>query len=100
MGADQERLGKAERAWEEVSTMKREEIRERYQGEWVLIKFGSMADLDEDLLVIEGEVVAHARSWQEIQRADEQASRPGNYTVEFMGDHPPNELDEDIVIVL
>ena len=80
--------------------MKMEEIRERYKGEWVLIKFGSLADLTEDLYVIEGEVVAHARTWKDIKRAEAQASRPGNYTVEYMGENPPDDLDEDIVIVL
>lgn len=81
--------------------MKIEEIRERYKGEWVLIKFGSMADLTEDLYVIEGEVVAHARSWKEIKRAEAQVGS-GNYTVEFMGETPPEDedFDKDTVIIL
>lgn len=84
--------------------MKKEEMRERYKGEWVLISFGSMADLTEELYVIEGEVVAHARTWREIQRAESQAPL-ANYAVEYMsetpGEDPPDDdLDEDIEIVL
>lgn len=84
--------------------MTKEEMRERYKGEWLLISFRSMADLTEDLFVIEGEVVAHARTWGEIQRAERKAP-PANYAVEYMGEAdgeepPDDELDEDIVIVL
>ena len=66
------------------------EIRERYEGEWVLIKFGSMADLTEELEVIEGEVVAHAPSCDEIYRIERHLG-PGNYTLEFLGDFPEDE---------
>jgi hypothetical protein len=80
--------------------MKMLEIREQYKGEWVLIRFGSMADLDENLEVINGEVVAHARSWKEIDRYREQAG-PGNYTVEFLGKDPKFEdLDADTEVIL
>jgi hypothetical protein len=77
------------------------EIRERYQGEWVLIRFGSLADLDENLAVIEGEVVAHAPTREEVERAEEQAG-PGNYAVEFMGEISPEDaaLGEDIGFML
>jgi hypothetical protein len=70
--------------------MKIAEIREQYAGEWVLIKFGSMADLDENLAVIDGEVVAHALNREDIDRAEEQAG-PGNYAVEFLGEFPEDE---------
>jgi hypothetical protein len=70
--------------------MKIAEIREQYAGEWVLIKFGSMADLDENLAVIDGEVVAHALKREDIDRAEEQAG-PGNYAVEFLGEFPEDE---------
>jgi hypothetical protein len=80
--------------------MKMAEIRERYQGEWVLIKFGSMADLDENLEVIDGEVVAHAHTWKEIDRCRGQFG-PGNYTVEFLGETPVFEdIDEDTGFIL
>lgn len=80
--------------------MKMAEIRERYQGEWVLIKFGSMADLDENLEVINGEVVAHARTWKEIDRSRKQVG-PGSYTMEFLGETPEFEdIDEDTGFVL
>jgi hypothetical protein len=76
--------------------MKMAEIREQYKGEWVLIKFGSMADLTEELEVIEGEVVAHALSRDEIYRVERQVG-PGNYALEFLGDFPE---DEDIGYIL
>jgi hypothetical protein len=80
--------------------MKMAEIRERYAGEWVLIKFSSMVDLDDNLGVIDGEVVAHARTWKEINRCREQLG-PGNYTVEFLGETPEFEgIDEDSEFVL
>ena len=70
--------------------MKMAEIREQYEGEWVLIKFGSMADLTEELEVIEGEVVAHAPSRDEIYRIERHLG-PGNYTLEFLDDFPEDE---------
>jgi hypothetical protein len=70
--------------------MKMAEIREQYRGEWVLIKFGSMADLDENLEVIDGEVVAHALNREDIDRAEEHAG-PGNYAVEFLGEFREDE---------
>ncbi len=84
--------------------MKKEEMRERYKGEWVLISFGSLADLTEDLYVIQGEVVAHARTWREIKHAERKAP-PANYTVEYMGefdgDSPPvDDIDKDFEIIL
>jgi hypothetical protein len=80
--------------------MKMAEIRERYEGEWVLIKFGSMADLTDDLNVIAGTVVAHARTWKEINLRREQAG-PGSYNVEYLGETPEFEgLDEDTEFAL
>jgi hypothetical protein len=76
--------------------MKMAEIREQYKGEWVLIKFGSMADLTEDLEVINGEVVAYAPSRDEVYRVEKQLG-PGNYALEFLGDFPE---DEDIGYIL
>jgi hypothetical protein len=70
--------------------MKMAEIREQYKGEWVLIRFGSVADLDENLEVINGEVVAHSLNREDIDRAEEQAG-PGNYAVEFLGEFPEDE---------
>ena len=81
--------------------MKMKEIHQRYQGEWVLIKFGSMADLDEHLEVIDGEVLAHAPTKEQINRAEAQAG-PGNYAVEFLGEISPEDaaLGEDIGFIL
>jgi hypothetical protein len=70
--------------------MEMAQIREQYEGEWVLIKFGSMADLDENLAVIEGEVVAHSPNREDIDRAEALAG-PGNYAVEFLGEFPDDE---------
>jgi hypothetical protein len=58
--------------------MRMAEIREQYKGEWVLIKFGSMADLNEDLEVITGEVVAHAPSRDEVYRVEKQLGLIGH----------------------
>jgi hypothetical protein len=66
------------------------EIREQYKGEWVLIKFESMADLTEELEVIEGEIIAHAPSHDEIYHVEKQLG-PGNYALEFLGDFPEDE---------
>jgi hypothetical protein len=76
--------------------MKMAEIRERYTAEWVLIKFGSMTDLTEELEVIEGEVVAHAHTRDEIYRVEKQLG-PENYALEFLGDFPE---DEDVGYIL
>jgi hypothetical protein len=80
--------------------MKMAEIREQYEGEWVLIKFGSMADLTDDLSVVDGTVVAHAHTWKEINLHREQVG-PGNYTVEFLGETPKFEgIDENTEFAL
>lgn len=45
--------------------MKWEEIRKQYAGQWVLIEY---KQLDEQLNVVEGEVVAHSPTKEEIYK--------------------------------
>lgn len=42
-----------------------EEIKQQYPNEWVFIEF---AELDEELKVMEGEVIAHSRDKEEIYK--------------------------------
>jgi hypothetical protein len=43
-----------------------EEMARRYDGEWLLIAY---TELDEDLNVLRGEVLAHSSSQEEVYRA-------------------------------
>jgi hypothetical protein len=45
--------------------MRFEEIRQQYPNEWVLIEFTA---LDDELKVVDGEVIAHSPSRDEIER--------------------------------
>ncbi|MDJ0687200.1 MAG: hypothetical protein QNJ41_01705 [Xenococcaceae cyanobacterium MO_188.B32] len=68
-----------------------EEIKQHYEGEWVLIAY---TETDENLQVIKGEVVAHSADKEEIYQALESASdRP--LAIEYMGQVP-----EDIAFIL
>lgn len=43
-----------------------EEMQQRYNGEWLIIAY---TEIDEDLNVIRGEVLAHSPSQEEIYKA-------------------------------
>lgn len=60
------------------------EIKQRYPNEWVLIEF---AQLDEDLSVVEGEVVAHSPNKADIYR-QLIALENERLAVEFTGEQP------------
>ena len=45
--------------------MRLEEIKQQYPNEWVLIEF---TELDDDLKVVDGKVIAHSPSRREIEK--------------------------------
>jgi len=73
--------------------MKMEEIRKRYQGEWVLIEY---TELDEDLNVLKGEVIAHSPNKEEIYQA-QMRLQGKSLAIEYLGKIPEQE---DLVVVL
>lgn len=71
--------------------MKMDEIQKRYPGEWVLIEYTT---LDEQLNVVDGDVIAHAASKDEIYRELLKTSGK-NVAVEYLGTIP-----EDLAVML
>lgn len=70
-----------------------EEIRERYAGEWVLIE---CMELDEDLQVVRGRVLAHSPNEHEVfQQLLELQDPKMPVAVEYLGTVP-----EDVVIIV
>ena len=64
--------------------MKWEEILQQYAGQWVLIEY---RELDEQLNVVEGEVIAHSPNKEEIyQRLLETTGK--NIAIEYAGEFP------------
>ncbi len=61
-----------------------EEIRRQYAGQWVLIEY---QQLDEQLNVVEGEVVAHSPEKEEIYRQLLKTTGK-NIAIEYAGDFP------------
>jgi hypothetical protein len=64
--------------------MTREEICQRYAGQWVLIEY---RQLDEQLNVIEGEVIAHSPEKEEIYRLL-LGTTGKNIAIEYAGEVP------------
>ena len=64
--------------------MKWEEIRQQYAGQWVLIEY---QQLDEQLNVVAGEVVAHSPAKEEIYRQLLQTTGQ-NIAIEYAGALP------------
>ena len=64
--------------------MKWEEIRQQYAGQWVLIEY---QQLDEQLNVVEGEVVAHSPVKEEIYTHLLQ-TKGKNIAIEYAGEFP------------
>ncbi len=61
-----------------------EEMKKRYYGEWLLI---AHTEMDEDMNVIRGEVLAHSSDRDEVYRAI--SSREGrSVAIEYVGDIP------------
>jgi len=70
--------------------MKWEEILQRYTGQWLLIEY---QELDEQLNVVEGEVIAHAPNKEEIyERLAEIKGK--NIAIEYAG-----ELSHDLTVM-
>jgi alpha-mannosidase len=68
-----------------------QEMRERYRGQWVLVGY---EELDDDLNVLRGEVLAHSPDKDEIYR-QLMTMRGKKIAVEYLGEFP-----EDLVVVL
>jgi hypothetical protein len=64
--------------------MKIDAMRRKYQKEWVLIEY---TEIDEDLNVIEGEVIAHSSSKEEIYEFQMKAIGK-QLSIEYMGEVP------------
>ena len=63
---------------------------QKYKGEWVLIEF---KNLDEDLNVIEGKVVAHSPNKEEIYKKQLELKEK-NLAIEYVG-----ELPKDLTVM-
>ena len=61
-----------------------EDIRRHYAGQWVLIEY---QQLDEQLNVVEGEVIAHSPEKEEIYKYLLQ-TQGKNIAIEYAGDFP------------
>ncbi len=68
-----------------------EEIKLRYDGEWVLIAY---TETDEDLQVVKGKVIAHSANKENIYQALESATDQP-LAIEYMGSVP-----EDLAFIL
>ena len=64
--------------------MKWEDIRQQYAGQWVLIEY---QQLDEQLNVVEGEVVAHSAVKEEMYE-HLLHTQGKNIAIEYAGDFP------------
>ena len=68
------------------------EIRKCYKGEWVLIEY---TELDDELNVVEGKVVAHSKDREEIYKAQIEL-KGKKLAIEYLGEIPEGE---DLVVV-
>jgi len=71
--------------------MRMEEIRKQYQDEWVLIEYSK---LDDDLKVVEGQVIAHSPSKDEIY-CELLKMKGKDVAIEYLG-----EVPEDLAVML
>ncbi|MFN3763508.1 MAG: hypothetical protein ACK4WK_09955 [Anaerolineae bacterium] len=70
-----------------------EEIREQYAGEWVLIEY---VELDEDMQIVRGRVLAHSSDDEEIfQKFLELRGLKKPVAVEYLGQVP-----EDVIVIV
>ena len=63
-----------------------EEIAQRFDGEWVMIAY---TEVDDDLEVVAGEVIAHSPIEQEIYKLLP-LGRGRNVSIEYVGKVPAN----------
>ena len=68
-----------------------EEIKQNYDGEWVLIAY---SETDENLPVMKGKVLAHSLNKEEIYQALESATEE-HLAIEYMG-----QVLEDLDLIL
>ena len=68
-----------------------QDIRERYDGEWLLITY---AELDEDLNVVRGEVIAHSPDRDQIY-GNLLTAKDRPVAIEYVGAIP-----EDLAVIL
>ena len=68
-----------------------EQIRQNYDGEWVLIAY---SETDEELRVVKGKVIAHSANKDDIYRALEKAVEQP-LAIEYMG-----QIPEDLAFIL
>ena len=71
--------------------MKLEEIKKKYQGEWVLIEY---KELDENLIPLEGEVLAHSPNRDEIYK-EQLNYKDKQLAIDYLGNIP-----EDWAVIL
>lgn len=69
-----------------VEILSYEEIAQRYDGEWVMIAY---TEVDDDLEVVAGEVVAHSPIEQEIYKLLP-LGRGRDVSIEYVGKVPSN----------
>jgi hypothetical protein len=67
--------------------MRFDEIKEQYPNEWVLIEF---TELDDELKVADGKVIAHSGSRDEIEK-ELMVLKNGKIAVEYTGEWDPDE---------
>ncbi|MCI0487826.1 MAG: hypothetical protein L0229_14635 [Blastocatellia bacterium] len=67
--------------------MRLEEIKQQYPNEWVLIEF---TELDDELKVVEGEVIAHSPSRDEIEKELLELKTP-QIAIEYTGEGDTGE---------
>jgi hypothetical protein len=68
-----------------------EEMQQRYSGEWLLIAY---TEIDDELNVIQGEVLAHSLNRDDIYAAIS-AKDGKSVAIEYIGDIP-----EDLAVIL
>jgi hypothetical protein len=61
------------------------QIRETHKGKWVLIEY---RELDRDLEVVDGDVIAEANTKEEIYQLQMTAGAGKNLAIEYCGDWP------------
>ena len=71
--------------------MSLQEMKDRYRGQWVLVAY---QELDDDLNVLRGKVLAHSSDRDEIYR-QLLTVQEEKVSVEYMG-----EIPKDLVVVL
>lgn len=74
-----------------LPTMTFEEIKQNYDGQWVLIAY---TETDEDLKVVKGQVIAHSANKEDIYQAlESNGDQP--LAIEYMG-----QIPEDLAFIL